>query len=96
MQGLRRRLLYVVLYEGLAIAVTAWAIRVLGGHSAAESSSHMSKSPGFRRACARSSEARPGKRRNAASSVSSSQHLAMLRSVARDSPYDRRIVRGRN
>lgn len=36
MQGLRRRLLYVVLYEGLAIAVTAWAIRVLGGHSAAD------------------------------------------------------------
>lgn len=36
MQGIRRRIVYVVLFEGLAIAATAWGIRAFGDHSAAD------------------------------------------------------------
>ena len=36
MQGIRRRIVYVTLYEGLAIAATALGVSVFGGHSATE------------------------------------------------------------
>ena len=36
MQGIRRRIVYVTLYEGLAIAATTLGVSVFGGHSATE------------------------------------------------------------
>lgn len=36
MQGIRRRIVYVVLFEGLAIAATAWGVSAVGSHGAAD------------------------------------------------------------
>lgn len=36
MQGIRRRIVYVTLYEGVAIAATTLGVSVFGGHSAGE------------------------------------------------------------